>query len=458
MLTLATGLAALMLDAAAPTSVPFVWGDPKDSKHPGQNGELTQEQDAVARAAWKYFENNYHAETCLYNSVDGYPSTTMWDTASSIAAVVSAYEMNLIFSQDFDQRIGCLLDALNRMPLYKGEAPNKAYHTISLEMVNYDNTAGEIGFSAIDIGRLLTWLAIVKTRYPLHAEKVDKAVLRWSFCNMVDRAGTLYGAANTPDGKVIYLQEGRLGYEEYAAAGFQLWGFDTKAASDPEPYAEIGIYGVPIAYDARDAARFGAHNYVLTEAFLLGGLEFNWDQVRDTNPNDSYISDRLAYTLAKRVYKAQERRWKATGILTARTEHHVDGAPYFVYDTVFSDGEKWATIADDGTPYPDLAAVSTKAALGMWVLFDTKYTAELAAHVMPMVDPEKGLHEGIYEKDGKRIEAITANTNGVVLETLLYKMEGKLLANNRPETLWNQVPNGEYSGNSQCLPRRPMMP
>ncbi len=458
-MTLVTGLTALALDASPPTSVPVAWqNQPDHGKHPGQNGELTQEQDALARAAWKYFENNYHIETCLYNSVDQYPSTTMWDTASAMAGLVAAYEFNLIFSQDFDQRMGCLLDSLNRMPLYNDEAPNKAYHTLSLEMVNYDNTPGAIGFSAIDLGRMMTWLAIVKDRYPVHAEKADKAVLRWSFCNIVDRAGTLYGAANTPDGGVTYLQEGRLGYEEYAAAGFQLWGFDTSAASQLEPYAEIGIHGVPIAYDARDAARFGAHNYVVTEAFLLGGIEFNWDRVRDTNPNDNYLSDRMAYTLAKRVYKVQERRYKATGTLTARTEHQVDGAPYFVYDTVFADGEKWATISDDGKAWPDLAAVSTKAALGLWVLFDTKYTEDLANAVMPLVDPEKGIYEGAYEKSGKRIEALTANTNGIVLETLLYKMQGKLLADGRAQTLWDQVPNGEYSGNDQCLPRRPMFP
>jgi hypothetical protein len=458
LLTIATGLAALMLDAAPPTSVPVAWGKPDRDKHPGQNGELTQEQDALARAAWKYFENNHQPTTCLYNSVDGYPSTTMWDTASAIAALVSAYELNLIFSQDFDQRMGCLLDSLYRMELYNDEAPNKAYHTASLEMVNYDNTPGEIGISALDLGRLLTWLAIVKTRYPIHAEKADKVVLRWKFCNLVDRAGTLYGAANTPDGGITYLQEGRLGYEEYGAAGFQLWGFDTRAASDPEPYSQIGIHGVPIAYDARDPARFGAHNYVVTEAFLLGGIEFNWDRANDTNPDDNYISDRMAWTFAKRAYKAQFRRWKSTGILTARTEHQIDGPPYFVYDTIYSDGKKWTTIADDGTEYPDLAAVSTKAAIGMWVLFDTPYTEELAAAVMPLMDPAKGLAEGFYEKDARPIATYTANTNGIVLETLLYKQQGKLLADQRPATLWTQVPNGEFSGNDQCLPRKPVLP
>lgn len=450
-MTPTTGLTALVL-ATAQTSVPVAWDSEQLGKHPGQNGQLTHEQVEIATAAWRYFENNFQPTTCLYNSVDGYPNTTMWDTASALAALVGAYELNLIFSQDFDHRMGCLLESLNQLPLYRGEAPNKAYHTITLASVNYDNQAGEIGFSAIDLGRLLLWLDIVKSRYPLHADAIDRLVLRWSFCNLVDRTGALHGATNSGAGEAMYLQEGRLGYEEYAATGFQLWGFDTTAASDPEPYEEIGILGVPIAYDARDPKFFGAHNYVVTEAVLLSGLEMNWDRAGDTNPSDLYSSDRTGYTLAKRIFKAQVHRWRRTGTLTARTEHHLDGPPYFIYDTIYSDGTKWPTIADDARLFPELAAVSTKAAIGMSVLLDTPYTDRLAEAAVPMLSPKRGLHEGFYENGGARIEALTANTNGIVLEALLYKTQGKL-HRGPTYTLWDTVPNSEHPGNSQCLPR-----
>jgi hypothetical protein len=442
------GAPALAADATTvPSARPL-------GKHPGQNGGLSVEQDAIAQAAWKYFENNYQQSTCLYNSVDGYPSATMWDTASAIAALVAAHEFNLIYPYQFDERMSCLLASLAKLDLFREELPNKAYNTTSLAMVDYNNKPGELGFSAIDIGRLLTWLAIVKERYPAYADTVDRVVLRWKFCNVVDRAGTLYGAVVAPNKDVQYVQEGRLGYEEYAAKGFQLWGFSTDAASAEEPYEELGIYGVPIAYDSRDPAKFGAHNYVVTEAYLLQGLEMNWDDVGDTNQSDSAHSDRLAATLAKRVYDVQENRYKRTGTLTARSEHQIDGAPYFVYDTIYSDGVPWNTISDDGHPWPDLAAISTKAALGMSVLFDTPYTAKLVDAIAPLVDPDKGLYEGMYEKDGKRIESLTANTNGIVLETLLYKIEGKLYRDNGVTSIWNDVPNEEYPGNWQCLPNR----
>jgi hypothetical protein len=278
-------------------------------------------------------------------------------------------------------------------------------------------------------------------------------VLRWNFCNLIDRGGTLYGALTVPTG-VNYLQEGRLGYEGYAAAGFQLWNFDTEAASRLGPKEKTRIYGVPVLYDGRDPKEFGAHNYVLTEAFLLSGIELNWDKPDDGTRSDLWFSDRTAHRLAENVYKAQYKRWRETGILTARTEHHVDGPPYFIYDTVFSDGEAWNTITDTGDQYPELAAVSTKAALGLAFLFDTEYTDKLVESVKRLVDPDRGLFEGFYEKDGRRIDAITANTNGIVLETLLYKVEGKLYRDSGPmfTTLWDGVPNAEYPGNWQCLP------
>ncbi len=74
-----------------------------------------------------------------------------------------------------------------------------------------------------------------------------------------------------------------------------------------------------------------------------------------------------------------------------------------------------------------------------------------------LLDPEKGIYEGYYEADGRTIQALTANTNGIVLETLLYKKQGKLFQPSTAETLWDQVPNGEFSGNTQCLPRKELM-
>ncbi len=424
------------------------------SRHPGQNGALTAEQRALGRTAWRYFENNARP-TCLTDSVAGYPSTTLWDTASSLAGLVSAFELELVTAPDFDARLSCLLASLAILPLYHGELPNKAYHTETLAAVNYANEPDEIGFSAIDLGRLLTWLAIAKTRYPLHAEEVDRVVLRWRFCNVMDDAGTLYGAQDGADGGVVYLQEGRLGYEEYAAAGFQLWGFHARAAAEHRPFLTSRVEGVVVAHDARDPARYGAHDAVVTEPYLLSAIELNWDLVTESPESDLWTSDRTTRRHAHHVYRAQARRWQRTGTLTARTEHHVDQYPWFVYDAVWAHGEPWNTIAEDGRSWPTLSAVTVKAAVGLSVLFDTPYTTRLFAAVSPLADPDRGLLEGYYEATGLPIEALTANTNGIVLETLLYKVQGKLYRDPGTvwDALWDHTPNEEFPGNWQCLPR-----
>ncbi len=235
--------------------------------HPGQSGPLTTAEQAMAKVAWRYFQSNTQQNTGLVNAVDNYPSTTMWDTASYVGALVAARELGVIDKSEFDRRLTALVKTLTTLSLFRGELPNKVYHTATAEKADYANKPGEIGFSALDLGRLLIWLRIAKERYPEHADAIDNAVLRWNFCNVVDACGSMHGAQVNGDGEkaTTYVQEGRLGYEEYAAKGFQLWGFDTTRASKLQPYAITPIFGVPIAYDTRDPRTLGAHNYVVTE-------------------------------------------------------------------------------------------------------------------------------------------------------------------------------------------------
>ncbi|WP_159180422.1 DUF3131 domain-containing protein, partial [Klebsiella pneumoniae] len=150
------------------------------------------------------------------------------------------------------------------------------YNTISGQKVNYQNKPGEIGFSALDIGRMLIWLKVIKERYPEYSNSIDNVVLGWDFSHVVDPCGTLYGAY-LENGQPKYVQEGRLGYEEYGAAGFQLWGFNTCQASRPQPYELAEIYCVLVPYDSRDPRQTSQHNYVVSESYVLYGMEFGFD-------------------------------------------------------------------------------------------------------------------------------------------------------------------------------------
>ena len=389
------------------------------ARYERRQGALTERELAMARTAWKYFENNTQPSG-LVNAVDNYPSATMWDTASYVGAIVAARELGLIGAQAADERFAKLFATLGQLALFRGELPNKVYNTKTLEKSDYANKPGEIGFSALDLGRLLIWLAIVKERYPQHAAAIDRFVARWKFEHVVDKTGMLFGAILDKDRKVQYVQEGRLGYEEYSAKGFQLWGQSTELASKPEPYALVPVYCVDVPYDARDPRKYSQHNYVVSESYVLSGVEFGWDPGRPDGM-------RWMRDFADRVYQAQENRWRATGILTARSEHQLEAEPYFVYDTVFTDGYAWNTITEDGKYVPQFAAVSLKAALGMWALWKSDYTDRLFDAIATQSDPARGFHEALLENGKGPIRAFTANNNGIMLATLLYKVQGPLL-------------------------------
>jgi hypothetical protein len=442
----------LMLVACSPPSTvksPLSEPDGRpETQHMGRNGMLTGKEMELARTAWKYFENNTQPNTGLANSGDQYPSTTMWDTASYLGGLVAALELDIIVRDQFHQRLTTLLNTLNHLAFFRDELPNKAYNSRTAEKVNYNNQPGEIGFSALDLGRLLIWLRIIKERYPEYADAIDRFVLRWDFRNVLDRNGSMYGAVLDSSGRTRYLQEGRLGYEEYAARGFQLWGFDTSQASMLEPYGFVKIYGIEIPYDTRDPRELGAHNYVVSESYVLDAIELN----RDPKSDDKTHGDATKADFADRIYRVQEERSRRTGILTARTEHQLDGPPYFVYDTIYTDGCPWNTITEDGKYVPQFAALSTKAAFGLWALWETSYTDSLFQTASSLYDPERGFYEGRCERDGGLIKAFTANSNGIILETLLYKVQGKLLRfGNRPG-LWERTSRQTVMGPGKVPP------
>ncbi|MEP3032709.1 MAG: DUF3131 domain-containing protein, partial [Pseudoruegeria sp.] len=382
----------------------------------------------AARVAWHYFEKFTQETTGLANSVGNFPSTTLWDTASYMSGLVAAYELCIIEKPMFDDRIFRLLTTIKGLKLFRGELPNKVYHTKTGEQVDYTNKPGEIGFSALDIGRFLVWMRILKNRYPYLGNTIDSVLLKWDFQNAIDSEGLLVGAyVDKETGETVYAQEGRLGYEEYAAKGFALWGFRPVLAHRAEPFLTASIFGVQVPYDGRDPRIFHSQNYVVTESYLQDGLELGFDLPHDDSSPEGLHSDGWRAEFADRIYQVQENRWRQTGFMTARSEHNVKGPPYFTYDTIFSDGYPWNTVTPRGDFSPDHAAIASKAAMGLWALWDTEYTDELFEAIIELYDPENGMYEGLYERGQGKIEIFTANNNGIILASLLHKVQGPLL-------------------------------
>lgn len=387
---------------------------------PAEKGTVTEEDLEVARKAWAYFEENWNEETGLVNSVDDFPSVTMWDQAAAMAALVSAYELEIVEEEEFEEKMGQALETLAELPLYNDELPNKVYNAQTLIPVNYGqlDQEEEIGWSAIDLGRLALWLKIIEARYPDFAEEVEAIWDSWDVTRLT-QDGQMYGTS-VIDGEEQYNQEGRLGYEDYAAYGLSLWGLDVEEALDSESKAEfVNLYGVGIPYDQRDAETSGANNYVLTEPYILDGIETGFEG--------------LPKAYADRILEAQEARYLATDQLTAVTEDNLDREPYFVYNSLFVNDQPWATITDTGESYNYLTFLSAKASVGLNALYNTDYTQKLYEFVQDNLEADNGWFNGYYLYLDEPNDVLTANNNGVILESILYEKVGQ------PLTLWAGV-------------------
>ncbi|MEA1880256.1 MAG: DUF3131 domain-containing protein [Campylobacterota bacterium] len=374
---------------------------------------LNKIEKDMAKVAWRYFENNYNVTTGLVNSVDNYPSTTLWDTGNYMMALISSKHLKIIDISTYNTRMEALLNTLSKIELYKGLLPNKVYNTQTLTMTNYENKVSKkgIGWSAIDIGRILIPLAYLEFNQPIFSKQIKNILSRWNLKNMT-KQGALYGAV-VAKGKESILQEGRLGYEQYTSKMFAFFGVDITNALRYDKYLDfINIEGIDIPYDRRDKEHSDANNYVLMEPYMLDGLEFGWD----------YFSKEFSY----RLYKAQEERYNNTGIFTAVSEDHLDQKPYFIYNTLYVNKKVWAAIDEFGKVHNNMKQLSTKASFAMDALYHTTYTNKLIEQLKPL-QSKRGWYTGIYEKSGKINKSITCNTNAIILESLMYKEIGPIL-------------------------------
>jgi len=414
----------------------------------GRRGPVTPAELDWAKTAWKYFQNNTTGGTGIANALDKTPLATAWSIGDYLAALIAARELNILPEQEFTDRTLRVVQFLNDMKLFEQKLPNLYYNTQTGEPVNAGNSLGSAGWSAMDIGRLLVWLRIAAQRLPALAEYIEKSVLRWSFCEIVDGDGSLYAARKTGD-KIEVQQEGRLGYEEYAALGFQAWGFGTRQASRLQPFGKARIEGIEVFYDSRDSRQSNTFAPVVTLPHVLMGMEFNWER-----PDAAPAEERTLSGLAQQVYDVQEARYRKQHILTARSDHPLDRKPAFVYDTIFLAGYPWNTLAADGTLVAYEALVSTRAAFGMWALWKTDYTETLIQATSMLRDPARGWYEGRFERTGGPEMTLSSTTNATVLEAILFTKTGRLFRTPAKDDYYALALRSEFSGPQTCLPQR----
>ncbi|OGL46972.1 MAG: hypothetical protein A2161_09415, partial [Candidatus Schekmanbacteria bacterium RBG_13_48_7] len=320
----------------------------------------------------------------------------------------------LISTNQFTQRSELILETLSQIQVCNNELPNIVYNTRNAEMVNYANQPVQsgIGWNGIDVGRLLIWLRIWEIKFPCFADKIQHIVHRWNM-NRVVLNNELHSIQNL-DNQEGYYQVGRLGFEQYAARGFALWGYDVKKAlSFDDKISYIDIEGIKIPFDKRDLSNSGASNYVLSDSYILEGLETGW----------SSLSTMHAYA----VYMAQERFFQRTKKPRIVSTAHLIGKPWFTYNSMYANGHTWVCIGTDGEFYPQTPTVNTAMVFGWHYLYGTDFTSSMLEKVKSLFDKEKGWFEGFFENNGSTNLSITCATNGLILESLLFHKQGKFL-------------------------------
>lgn len=410
----AAAAAAVSLDGAGAllSSASRAQVDYETALQPASPAGLSEDDWHAARVAWRYFEQNYRPESGLVDSVAGFPSGTLWDQGSYLHALNAAAGIGLIPEEVFDTRVEALLTGLSRLELFEGILPNKVYHSQTLKMVDYQNNEAPegVGWSALDIARMLLALRVLEHRHPQYGPRVREVISGWQLEAMASR-GELLGATRE-DGVTEYLQEGRIGYEQYGARAAVLWGLDAlEAVSAGRILRWEDVAGVDIAADRRTASAFKAVTPALSEPYFLHGLEMG-------------LSGETR-VLAGRIYQAQENRYRREGRLTMVSEDNIDQAPFFLYSSVFSNGTDWAVLNEDGKQFPDLRTVSLKAAYAWDALYSTEYTRTVRTSLSDL-ETSGGWAAGRYEATGEVNSALTLNTNAVVLEALHYRANGPL--------------------------------
>lgn len=378
----------------------------------------SQQFAAAAQLAWKQFNKLWVPKTGLALATPDYNKLTSWDIGSVLAGTYSARVLGLISEAEYHRRMSLTLRTVASLPLYRGMAYHRMYLSARAKMASRGgglSTRG-YGYSATDLGRLLIWLRIVADSDSEHTVLATRAARRLRMDSVV-AGGYLHGEDVGASGKRNRFQEGRIGYEQYSATGFSLWGADVAAALDLHRNARpIEVGGVALLADVRGLDR------IVSEPFFLLGLEYGWDP--------------MYRALALEVLRAQERRATETGMLTFASEDAVGIPPfYFYYYCVYCTGKSFVVeVSEPGRTVTKPRWLSTKTAFAWHALLGTPYTRRGVEAAQAAASDARGWSSGILEGTTTPTYTYDINTAAVILEAAAYARIG------RPLSKWKAVP------------------
>lgn len=386
---------------------------PRPLRKPVPVDRATQDAyfDAAARAAWAQVNAMYHPQTGLVKAQPTWDYPTAWDIASALASYYAARGLGYISDEEYRQRASRLLETMRKARLYEGIAYGRNYDAKTGELVGPDQKPHQngTGFSAMDLGRLLVILGIV-ARNDEQLADAARAVATRIDPKRVIRNGYLIGTELNKQRRPEAYQEGRLGYEQYAAAGFALWNMSASGALSAKSNAKKAtVLGIPVTADRRGLDR------LTSEPFIMHGLELGWSpEMRE---------------MAWQTLSAQAARYATTGKMTMASEDAINLAPhYFYYYCVYCSGKPF--VINIHTPGVDLNSprwVSTKTAFAWHALLPSEYTWLATQAVKPALNQKSGWATGVFEDSNKSTDTYSLNTAALILEAALYRKTGKPL-------------------------------
>ncbi len=361
-----------------------------------------------ARAGWTYVTREV-TSVGFVGATKNYQYLTVWDMASEFAAAYSARELGFITRAGYHTFVDRTLSSMEKLVLYDDAAFNRLYSAQTGAMVDAKGESSKVGmgWSGLDHGRLFVWLKLVANDDPAFAPRAQALVSKLNMSRLV-KSGYMQGEEIvTKTNEPRAYQEGRVGYEQYAAEGFALWGAPVDSAIDYSYNSKpVVVNGQTIVTDTRGG------DVMTSEPFVMMGLELGWK-------NDTWRN------LSHAVLAAQEARWKQTGIVTMVSEDAIPVPPaYFYYYQLYHEGTPFVVttvrgVASDSFP----RWISAKAAFGFHALIPTAYTWT-ALQAVKYGGSADGWTAGVYEGTKKSTETFNLNTAAIVLEAAAYMERG----------------------------------
>ena len=370
----------------------------------------------AARSSWTFVNSITEASTGLARAHARYSFVTLWDIAGVIASNYAARDLGFINDATYDSHITRILATLSTVDLFENTAFNRIYDAKTGRMVDNGSPAKlsniGAGYSSVDIGRLLIWLRVISIRDPKYAAQATQIVRRLNFRKLLDD-GRLHAVDVAPDGRSRddFLEQ-EIGYQQYALSGFAMWGarVDRDALDVQSDVAKIKIYDVPLLTNN------SGNDRVMSEPFIMIGME------------TGFRSPQLARQ-ASQVLAAQQARYQKTGIVTAVTEDAMPDPPYyFYYYSLWHDDRPFIVEGPGKNKEVNRPRwVSSKAAFGWNAVFPSAYTQLLLRTVQP-AGTASGWSGGVYEGTDKSTGIPSLNTAAIIMESALFRIKGRPLA------------------------------